>query len=512
MTDSNQKFTLTCNENAYEYPADTFARVSKKCAALVKVGEYRGKITHPVSDETFEAFSKACKLEPFKVTIQNAWELYELAEEWQIPSLETFVKKYIDDKGIKKRDVGDPLGDLIMYLNEENKNPSIIKDPDHSLIVRSCIHDVGKLFNQYLTDERLGTVHPEVLFKIMMATDPSHINQQLLIDFAMKLFENEPEKAVPLCLRIDFDLLTDAQIEEIFQCREIHEQAMGYFIADSMSAIRNKEDNDLELSEERYMDTIQNLKDEIANEKKKSMEEIQNAYETEIRQLEELAQRQAEQIETLKKLKEDQIQMLQDEEDRFNEEVSKLEDKLHNLKGVTEERQAAINERQDLVKSRVATGSRPVIDNTNKQIDELRNQDEERRKKAVDTLQPMLDKAGEAFERETKRVEEITETLDTMSKNISESFATLAAKVVDDQFRSNYFLRDIQNKYEIFNSEQVEEGEKVQNKIWGLTAQEVEDADKNIVKRLQSNVTEQCPLNVHHQILENPENPEAQNN
>ena len=63
----------------------------------------------------------------------------------------------------------------------------------------------------------------------------------------------------------------------------------------------------------------------------------------------------------------------------------------------------------------------------------------------------MLDKAGEAFERETKRVEEITETLDTMSKNISESFATLAAKVVDDQFRSNYFLRDIQNKYEIFN-------------------------------------------------------------
>ena len=489
---SNQTFHLWCNEHQYDFPAETFARVSKKCAALVKASDYQGKITHPVSDETFEAFQAACKLEPFKVTITNAYELLDLAQEWGIPSLETFVSKYINDKGIKRRDVGDPLGDLILYMNEETKNPNITKDPDHNAVMRSCISDVARLFNQYLTDERLAEVHPEILFKIMMETDPSHVNQQLLIDFAMGLFEKEPEKAVPLCLRIDFDLLTDAQVEEIFQCREIHEQAMGYFVADSMSAIRNKEDNDLEQNEEKYSDTLQALKEDITNEKTRSMGEIQSTYETEIAKLEELAARQTEQLEALKKLKEDQIQMLQDEEDRFNEEVSKLEDQLHNLKGVTEERQAAINERQDLVRARVKNGSQPVVENTNKQIDELGQQDQERRDKMLNTLNPMLEKAQKQYDTETGRVEEITNDLQTMSDKISESFATLASKVVNDQFRSNYFLRDIQNKYELFNSEP---------KIWDLTPEQVEQAEQ-IVRKLEAKVSSSCPLNVHHQISE----------
>ena len=89
--------------------------------ALVKANGYQGTITHPVSEETFEAFLAACKLEQFKVTLNNAFELLELAQEWGIPSLETFVMNYIVAKRVKRRDTGDPLGDLLIHIQEEQE-------------------------------------------------------------------------------------------------------------------------------------------------------------------------------------------------------------------------------------------------------------------------------------------------------------------------------------------------------------------------------------------------------
>ena len=50
---TNQIFKLSCNEHIYEFPAETFARVSKKCAALLKAGDYQANIVHPVSVDAF---------------------------------------------------------------------------------------------------------------------------------------------------------------------------------------------------------------------------------------------------------------------------------------------------------------------------------------------------------------------------------------------------------------------------------------------------------------------------
>lgn len=102
MADSNSNFILECNGDEYEYSVGTFTLLSKKCAELVKEGKYRGSISKPVTQETLEAFKNACHLNPFRVTTSNAFELLELAQEWQVSTLEKFVTSYIDNKGLKK--------------------------------------------------------------------------------------------------------------------------------------------------------------------------------------------------------------------------------------------------------------------------------------------------------------------------------------------------------------------------------------------------------------------------
>ncbi|OHT14570.1 hypothetical protein TRFO_14968 [Tritrichomonas foetus] len=488
--DSTRKFSLWCNEKLHEFPADTFTRVSKKCAALVKANDYQGTITHQVSDETFEAFSAACKLEPFKVTLNNAFELLELAQEWGIPSLETFVTNYIVSKGLKRRDIGDPLGSLIIHLEEEAEEPALVRDVKHIELIRQDIEGVAHMFNQYLTDERLSQVHPEVLFKIMMQAEEHHINQQLLIDFVMKLLETEPEKAVPLCLRIDFDLLTDSQVEEIFQCREIYEESMGYFIAFSMSAIRNKQQHNLAETEQRYLKEMQEIREIIIKDRAGALSKVTEEFEAKMKELNELADNQEDQIKELKQLRDEQQKLLDEEDERFDKEAHRFEKEMIRQKDYLDQMQMAVNERKHRVVEKVKEGCQPIIDDASNRIKETMEEDAKRREQVKSGLNQLMRRLQKAQDVEKARITEIDQEIDLIHNRIVDSFSAVAAKIVRDQYKYNSFLRDIDSRFEIFRAEP---------KIWDLDADKVEEQEK-IIQEFESKLRKTCPINVNHQI------------
>ena len=488
--DSTRKFSLWCNEKLYEYPADTFTRVSKKCAALVKANDYQGTITHPVSEETFEAFSAACKLEPFKVTLNNAFELLELAQEWGIPSLETFVTNYIVAKGIKRRDMGDPLGDLLIHIEEEQEDPRLIHDAKHIAQKRLDIEGVAHMFNQYLTDERLAQVLPEILFKIMMQAEQFQINQQLLIDFVMKLLESEPEKAIPLCLRIDFDLLTDAQIEMIFQAREIHEESLGYFIADSISALRNKQQNLLSENEQRYLKEMQDIREYIIKERTGVLAKIQEEYDKKYEGLTKTSEDQENQINELKKLRDELQQMMDDEDANFNHQVHRFEKEMAKQQKLLDQRQAVLDSRHELIDNGVNTKAPPIVDDALARIKEIMEEDEKRRQQLKQNIEQLLVRLRKHQELEKNRLDEVNRAIDAIHDRITVSLASVAAKIVNDQFNYNFFLRDISNKLDLFNTDP---------KIWDLTPEIVEENLK-IVVEIEESLKKTCPMNVNHQI------------
>lgn len=480
MTESPQPkmFSLWCNEKNHKFPVDTFARVSKRCAALVKANDFQGAIPHPVSEEVFTAFSLACQLKPFKVTLTNAFELLELAQEWGIPSLEQFVNNYIESKGLKKQDDGDSLGQLIQHLEDDESDLS------------ADIAGVAKRFNDFLRDDRLALVHPEHLFKILMQAEPRRINQQLLINFVMKLFETDPEKAVPLSLRIDFDRLSSSQIEDIFQCREIHEQAIGYFIAEAMSAIRDKQQTDLASNEQKYIKQMQEIREYIVKHRALALAKVENEFEAETNEITSLIDKQQKEIELLQKIREEQRLEMQESKRNYEVTKQKYQRELERQQEIMNSKQRIDAERRQKINNFVDEQIVPLLDNLDVRLGEI----EEKNNRKQDAVSKALDEKSSPYMKsleDTNSFFNKTENqVQYIQDSISETGAVFAAKIINDQLKRDGYMRDTTHKFEIFDADP---------KLWDLNSEKVEKSEE-ILKRLEDRVRKSCPLNLKRQF------------
>ncbi|OHT15534.1 hypothetical protein TRFO_02867 [Tritrichomonas foetus] len=474
----DREFSLWCNEKNHKFNAETFARVSKKCASLVHANDYQGTINHPVTEETFNAFVLACQLKPFKVTITNAFELLELAQEWGIPSLETFVNRYISQKGLKRKVEDDYLGKLMTHLEDDNAD------------VSNDIAGIARNFNEYLSDDRLVQVHPEHLFKILMQAENRRINPQLLIDFVMKLIENEPEKAVPLCLRIDFDRLTTEQNEEIFQCREIHEQAMGYFIAEALSALRNKATDDLTANEQRYIKEIQDIRDYLTKQRTVALAELQTQFESETKALEELIEKQQNQINELKQFRDNAREEAAQQQENFKKTYAKFSTESERIHGILKNIKRMEKERREKIHKLVNEKSIPIKQTVDEKCAEIISADKHKRDLMEKTVIERRDRLLQNHEEIKSMVNTFDLTIQHIHERINETRATVAAKIVTDHLRHDQFLRDVDRRFDVFAAD---------DKIWNLEVDQVINAE-NIIRKLESKLRTTCPINVNHEI------------
>ncbi|OHS98091.1 hypothetical protein TRFO_35558 [Tritrichomonas foetus] len=472
-----QIFKLRCNDRQYEFPVETFAKVSKKCAALVKSNDFQGTINHPVSEEAFEAFSCACHLQQFKVTLTTAFELLDLAREWGIPTLESFVANYIKTKGIRRDESKDYLGPLIEHLND---------DVD-------CTEDivgVARHLNKYLVDERLYEVHPETLFKILAHADPREYDQQLFVNFAMKLFEDEPEKAVPLILLMNFDLLSLDQIEEVFQCREIHEQAMGYFIAHSMSVSRNKQQSENDLTEERHMYELQNIRDEIKKRRHAAMAKVQKEFVADTNEVRQIIEQQKVQIAKLTKLMEHQDEKINQMEQTFSRTAAMFDREILRQRQIIAKKRQLLEMRRIHIQNEYNLQAGQIRQEINDKLNDISNKNKSK-------LEIIYRKVNPLVNRVVKKCDTLTENGQTLHGKIEEAKscvmdcrATLSAKIVHDQVRYSQFLRDMNTRFDPF---------KTDDKIWDLDADMVQEAEKIVIK-LEKQVSSSCPINIRQQI------------
>ncbi|OHT04511.1 hypothetical protein TRFO_28025 [Tritrichomonas foetus] len=488
-------FSLWCNNKRYDFEAEVFAKMSRKCAQLVREGQTQGIIERRIRTETFDAFVAACQLKAFKVTATNAYELKNLAIEWGVSSLETFVDNYIKSKNLRPPSRIDHLGVLIDHLDHG------IDDPNDILAVANNVNDA-------LRDDRFERVAPEVIFKILIASDqkrqdlqqadplqdppkPDHqiLDQQLLIKFTLNLMK-DPQlitSAIPLTLMIDFKLLTKEQRDFIFQCKEMHEQNIGYFVAHSMSATRNKAERELAQSEAQLLTDLNALRENLKQHQRSNAAKLKKEQEESIGDLKEALLKQQE---TIKDLQDRGVEF----ESQLDADADKHEDRFQKMKGIldeidqyTSQRNSIATDKEVLIKGQVADQLAPLKQELNEQVKKLSLDDATRCAELEERLIRLVDGEKKRLRQLATRIDDSTEDVDTTNVELSDIKATLAAKIVHDRLRFDKFLRKTDDRFAVFIKTDTEPG------VWDLAPERVAQAEQFVVQ-IENIVDANCPI------------------
>jgi len=452
------------NDKMYEVDPDVFSKLSKKFNIVREQNPTQFIVSDLLTQDTFEAFIAACQFKPFDVNKNNCFQLLSLAVEWKVASLESFVKRYIQEHQLKEV-VEDHLGILIEKIKNNMDN-------------HSHWAAVAKNVNGALADERFLTVPAEVIFQILAIGDKKGINQRLLIDFVMKLFDIDPPKAIPLILRLDFSQMTKEEIERIYLCRKVHEQNISFFIASSLSAASNKSTISVENSQKRRDIELQVIKAHIKRSREQKLAKLSQDYQKEIEEIQEEISRQ----QTLINMLEGAI--------KTHKESMEAEEKKQRLRRIP-----IATEDLERIKSAC-----------NEQLTQTRETNNKYLASFIERMNSLVletPRASRAFfadaaaksDSETTRARssllgleydanEATNVVSEAKSQLKNLRSVLCAKVIRDKFRFDQFLRRKQNIYRVFDQE---EG------IWRITGRDVQNAEEEL-KQIEARIDKLCPI------------------
>jgi hypothetical protein len=463
-------FTLWCNNRLYLIPTKTITEVSVKASALVQAGQFTGSIPGRVLEATASAFVSACSLQDVVITPPSAFELLDLATSWEIPTLISRVKSFIQSEAVHKETIPDYLGDLVRHIKDDED-------------VTEDIENVSLHLNSYFKDERLTEVRPEALFKVCLSAKLRGLNEDSFADFVFRLFELDPQKAVALCLLLDFDRLTEAQRDEVFQCREIHELSLGYFLASAVSADRNRAAQQIDLLDEKFDRLFKQVKNVAKQQHGGDVKDLEAHYNAEIAALKKQLEDQQRQIAELKALKESQQDMIDAESASFDRQLKELQQELDRQAALAKVKQAEIAEKRAVIQEEVDR----QVESLRADIgDKLGDVDADCEKEVKNLADETADAIG-GLRNETDKMKEEQERLsagyDEIQKGIREWRAVFAAKCVRDEFRFDHYIRELGKRFSLFDAE---------IQIWGLTGELVASGSE-FVGDLEKQIDEVCP-------------------
>lgn len=467
-------FILWANNKYNHLDGFTFSKMSKKCAQLMQQGKAQGVLKQRVREETLEAFKAACQLQPFKVTRTNAFELLDIAKEWEVSTLVTFVSEYISSKGLTRPEDPDPVQDLVDHSRAKE-----ITDSD---LIAVC-----NIINFALTDERLFQVPPEYIFEILIRSDQRSIDQLKLLDFVISLFNENPSAAVPLVPLIDFSRLTKEQDEGIFLCPQLHEENISFFIAWALSATRNKADKERFQADVRHIDEMSTMKEVIQNAQETAVSKILADHNEKIRQLLEIAKKQEAEIADLENSINNDTQEFDKMTEEQENELQEIESRINEMKAYSD----GLAQNEDDIQRVLTNEVKEPIDAYHDQINEKINNANEKNTEELNRLERSItdpvDQASKKVSQLDREADLMKESLLNAKENINDIKTSIAVKIVRDNVRFDKFIRNAKERMNIFD---MHNGEGV----WGIKRDSAIKANQQI-NDLVKRIDEVCPLN-----------------
>lgn len=484
---SEDTFTLCMGNARYVFESDIFAKMSKKCAKLIRQGVHQATIMKKIRQDTFEAFIAACQLQPFKVSAANVYELLDLARDWQVSSLEKFANDFIESKKGKLQPP--PAIDYIQVLKDRvNENIQDIND----------IRAVAAIINEALTDARFSTLPPEVIFHVILAADPHEIDQQLLVNFVFTMFDKKASTAVPLTLTMDFDMLSPEQRDKVFFSKKMHEENIDFFVAWALSAARNHSERELQETFSKFHQDFSELYDSLKKSNRNSRNKLKKAHEDEIAQMKEIIAKQREEIDQLILQAKEEDEQIKEDEIEHQEEIRKMNAELEKIESIASECNLNSPDSVSQVKSVVSDEVGKVKKDLKTQIENVRALNRSNCDKTFDDLMKPIDEYRKVIDDMLNKSGQMNESIEDLRKSITNLKATLTAKIVCDKLRCDKFIRDTDNRFELFDSKPL---------IWNLQKQQVEGSEKFIIS-LEEKLDKLCPIRGNQQ-LNPPQTPMA---
>lgn len=476
---SEDTFTLCMGNARYAFESDIFAKMSKKCAKLIRQGVHQATIMKKIRQDTFEAFIAACQLQPFKVSAANVYELLDLARDWQVPSLEKFANDFIESKKGKLQPP--PAIDYIQVLKDRVKdNIQDIND----------IRAVSAIINDALIDARFSTLPPEVIFHVILAADPHEIDQKLLINFVFTMFDKKQSTAVPLTLTMDFDTLTPEQRDKVFFSKKMHEENIDFFVAWALSSARNHSERELQETFSKFHQDFSELYDNLKKSNRNSRNKLKKVHEDEIAQMEAIIAKQKEEIEQLMQQAKEEDEQIREDEIEHQEEIKKMIGELEKIESIAQECNLNSPDNVSQVKSVVRDEVGKLRNDLKDQIENVRGLNKSSCDKTFDDLLKPIDEYRKVIDDMFNKSGQMNGSIQDLRVAITNLKATLTAKIVCDKLRCDKFIRDTNDRFKLFDTKPL---------VWNLRQQQVENSEKFIIG-LEEKLDKLCPIRGNQQL------------
>lgn len=476
MTDDvPQVFTLKINDRDEELNCRTICKLSKKIKELVNDSKYSTVIDRPISEKAVESFLAASKGEQFKLTPEIAPELLYLANELQIDNLETYVLKYMKDKGLST-EIELPNAD---YLGQ------LLSEADDHLASDFLFKQVAKRLNTYFSDDRLLDLNVEYLFQVILNAEVSEnpLDQEKYRDFLLKMFDYNIYTAIPLILRLNFSKLLPEQDRLIYETPEVHDQNVNYFVILAISATRNTSEKQRVKLVEAIQNCIQNLQSDLRKQRHDDARTLHDEHKQRVDHLKQIIAEQKRQIDSIREFREDQMKRHEEENELFNKQIKELREQMAKEKQELIRKSEAIQQLKDDVKDEIESDAHGVKDRIVKELKKEAKVINTRPETLKNNTEDPLDNLKNNFETIKKEVEQQSNELNNIISEFRDKQTLLAAKMVRDFMRFDKFVRRTTKRFKIFSDMDV----------WGLDPDEVKNSEQNLIQ-FEKRVDKKYPI------------------
>ena len=486
MESSPQTFRLFINGDLCEFDVKLLCLRSKRVKALVKDGIYQARVEHPVSAEAAEAFIASCRIHDVKITNAIAFELLDLATEWQIGALESEVASYIKANALQRDDKDDS--------SEEDEEEAVYEPADDDALARLAekvqrkenyaaeLREVAESINRFLKDERLARLPLNVLFPMLILADQGDVNQLLLAGFVAKLMKLNPSAAVPLLLRVNFEKLSTEQIEEIFENEQVHNQSLSFYVGGAFSTDQNRVRRRLQGIKDRANARLEEVRDELWSGQE--MNEERKIYEQDLGQLKQMLAEQQEQMKEIEEFRESVRNQRKQAHEEFVTKIGDLKKKLDKQSKKANERKKQI----DALKAQIRDELEDQVEKLKRQIQQQLEEHTEKNDEMRGRVERENAQPRESLKAKVQRMRMNCKTIrNGLNKSVSEATevkAALAAKMIRDFMRFDNFIRRSERRFSLFDGDE---------KILNLNTTEVKMAEAFLIS-LDKKVDRLCPI------------------
>jgi archaellum component FlaC len=464
-------FTLWCNNTSIDLDADIFAQFSTKAHSLLTEGRRFAIIHTAVHPDAFSVFISAIQGRRFDITPSIAFELLSLAQDWEVTSLEEITNTFIDTNRLQPPDHSATLNDILQKLESTPDRPTILA--------------AANLSQEAFQDPFMLDLPPEVIFEIVIAARANgNFDDSLFANYVIKRFGSDPQSAVPLVLLHDFDSLTSDQRSLLFKCREMYEQNVGFFVAESLSAARNQAARELDQAEAEFRANLRGMRRDLQTKEIGEVSEIRANHSKRILELRSELDKQQKQIEALKTEGEKVNQAISTASERNEEEFAELRMKLERLASFTNQQSAQAAGQTSKVEAEIGDQMERLRREINEKVNALAGEDAALCETAESDLKRTIDGQGGRLKELRGKNDRLAKELTALSEQFGNLKSVLAAKIVKDRLKNDRFLRQTDRRFEVFSK---------QTGLWELTPESVRESE-NFIMEIEDKVDGLCPI------------------